>query len=818
MLNPMVYFKAVLLPAALVLMLAVQALAQTQLDYDTWAEQATSAESVIADEDATDTELEALRGDIAKWRERFLEASNVNTPRMDSVQAQIDALGPEPEEGAGESKDLADRRAALTEQLEELRAPVRRAEEAYSRADAIISEIDTTIRERQAEALLELGPSPINPALWPAAIESLLVSVKGLVVEVEENWASEEKRNEAKAQLPLVLFLLFLGLLLILRGRVWIGGAVKRLRKLTRKGTGVWSFLVSLGQIIVPMIGIIALALSVLATGMLGERGSLLLAEVPGWAMTILGVWWLGDQTFSRTDNVGSLPLDRSRRTEARIDVSILGVLLVAQDVIVKVAANEGYSVATAAVLKLPIIVLTGIALFRLGIILRQVGVAQELDNPDSTEAPFRIRMVRLLGQVAMVVAVVGPAMSAIGYVNAGEAMIYPTVQTFTLLGVLLVLQRFVFDLYALVTGRGDEDGDGLLPVLGGFVLTLASLPVLALIWGARVADLTELWAQFREGFAFGDTRIAPTDFLTFAVVFVIGYGATRLLQGGLRGSVLPKTKLDIGGQNAIVSGVGYLGIFLAALIAVTATGLDLSSLAIVAGALSVGIGFGLQNIVSNFVAGIILLIERPISEGDWIEVGGTHGTVRSISVRSTRVETFDRYDVIIPNADFVSGRVSNYTRGNALGRIIIPVGVAYGTDTRKVEEVLLRIARFHPLVMLNPAPYVLFKEFGADSMNFEIRAILSDINEGMGVRTEMNHQIVEAFAKEGFEIPFAQRDVWLRNPETLTQGKGAAQSEPEHVRDDDNKDQSAPVHNPIPRSEPDQASSGEDGDGDGDT
>lgn len=813
--NPLVFFKAALLPLMLVLMLAVQVFAQNPVDYDTWAKQATSAESVVEAESATDTELETLRAGIAKWREQFLAASNVSTPRIDTLQGQIDALGPKPEEGTEEPAELADRRSALNEQMEELRAPLRRAEEAYNRANAIISEIDTIIRERQAAALLELGPSPINPALWPAAIESLLASVNELIVEIEENWASDEKRSQAKAQLPLVLFLLALGLLLMLRGRVWIGGAVKRLRKLTRKGTGVWSFLVSLGQIIVPMVGIIALTLAIFATGMLGERGALLLSAVPGWAMTILGVWWLGDQTFSRMDDVGSLPLDRYRRTEARIDVGILGVLLVAQDVIVKVAAAEEYSIATIAVLKLPIIVLAGIVLFRLGLILRQVGVAQERDNPDTTEAAFRIRMVRLLGQVAMVLAVIGPVMSAIGYANAGEAMIFPTVQTFALLGVLLVLQRFVFDLYALITGRGDEDGDGLLPVLGAFVLTLASLPVLALIWGARVADLTELWARFREGFTFGDTRIAPTDFLTFAIVFVIGYAATRLLQGGLRGSVLPKTKLDIGGQNAIVSGVGYLGIFLAALIAVTATGLDLSSLAIVAGALSVGIGFGLQNIVSNFVSGIILLIERPISEGDWIEVGGTHGTVRSISVRSTRIETFDRYDVIIPNADFVSGRVSNYTRGNALGRIIVPVGVAYGTDTRKVEEVLLRIARFHPLVMLTPAPYVLFKGFGADSMDFEIRAILSDVNEIMGVKTEMNHQIVEAFAKEGFEIPFAQRDVWLRNPETLMQGKGAPQSEAEHVRDDDNKDQSDPVHNPIP-SEPNQASS--DGDGDGDT
>ena len=747
---------------------------QSTLDYEAWQATATRAEAALEAGRASNSALETLRADLAVWRDKFLAAQNTNKARITTLQSQLTALGPVPE--GGESEDIAARRADLMAQLTRLQAPVLAAEEAHTRATGLIAEIDRIFRERQAEELVSLGPSPLNPVHWTPSMEEVLGTFHDLWRETYANWNNEVRQAEFEQAAPVSAGLLLLGLILLLRGRRWFNTLGLRARKLSKRGGDVWGFLVSLGKVVTPFIGLMVIMQAIIQTGFIGLRGSTVLNYLPAWGLSILVIRWLADRLFPEGDGPAPVPVEPARRAEARGYATLLAILVVLSAAIDVLSSVGNFSPEAEAVIGFPVVCLTGVVLFRLGqFISAQISLTEEAETGGLT---YRNRIIRALHRLAQVVAVVGPLMWAVGYRNAADAIVYPTVLTFALLGFVAVLRKLVNDVYTLVTRNEDSTQEALWPVLIGFVLALAAMPVLALVWGVRVAELTELWTKFRVGFSIGDTRISPTDFMVFVLVFALGYMATRIIQGTMRSSILPKTRIDVGGQNAIVSGLGYVGIFLSALVAITSAGLDLSSIAIVAGALSVGIGFGLQNIVSNFVSGIILLIERPVSEGDWIEVGGKMGYVRNISVRSTRIETFDRTDVIVPNADLVSGTVTNYTRGNTIGRVIVPVGVAYGTDTARVDKILREIAEAHPMVLLNPLPSVYFTGFGADSLNFEIRAILRDINWSMAVKSEINHQIAKRFAEEKIEIPFAQRDIWLRNPEAL-RAQAATSTEP---------------------------------------
>ncbi|WP_235988428.1 mechanosensitive ion channel family protein [Pseudorhizobium endolithicum] len=290
----------------------------------------------------------------------------------------------------------------------------------------------------------------------------------------------------------------------------------------------------------------------------------------------------------------------------------------------------------------------------------------------------------------------------------------------------------------------------------------LTGIPLILLTWGFQVADIESWFYRFFTDITIGNITISLVGIVGGILLFGLGYLVTRWVQKWVDSNVMARSQVDVGVRNSVKTGIGYLGIGLAVIIGVSAAGINLSSLALVASALSVGIGFGLQNVVSNFVSGLILLVERPFKVGDHVVTGTTEGIVKRISVRATEIETFRKQSIIVPNSDLINSPVGNWTHRNKIQRSEIPVSVAYGSDPERVIAILLEIVDAVPEVLRNPEPHVDFVAFGASSLDFELRFHLADYSDGLRIRNGVRTDILRRFEREGIEIPYTRQDIMI--------------------------------------------------------
>ncbi len=308
--------------------------------------------------------------------------------------------------------------------------------------------------------------------------------------------------------------------------------------------------------------------------------------------------------------------------------------------------------------------------------------------------------------------------------------------------------------------------------------MTLNQFRVARPIFGGAKAVLTH-------PIAFGQISVTLGSILLFLVSVYVAFWIARTVRLILRDEVLPKMELPRGVDNSISSLSYYALVLIGLMVALAAAGFETSQFAIIFGALGVGIGFGLQNVVNNFVSGLILMFERPIQPGDVVEVSGTSGKVRAIGMRATTLTTFDGADVVVPNGTLLSEKLINWTLSDMNRRIDVDVGVAYGSDPRRVMALLSEVALGTPGIVPEPAPAIVFKGFGASSLDFGIRAWTNDFGDWVTIRTEMTARVYEALAKEGIEIPFPQQAVHLRSvaPGAGQQLAGATSAEKDAPR-----------------------------------
>lgn len=294
-------------------------------------------------------------------------------------------------------------------------------------------------------------------------------------------------------------------------------------------------------------------------------------------------------------------------------------------------------------------------------------------------------------------------------------------------------------------------------------------METLSRIWQSILNFLTSVGELFTTTlFKLGQSEISLGTVLYFLIAFILLSYLSKRLRNFVVNKVLTKAGFELGARNSIGMIVRFIFIFVGSIVIIQGAGIDLSSLSLLAGALGVGIGFGLQNITDNFISGIIILFEKPIKVGDRIEVGDVEGDVINISVRATTVLTNDNISIIVPNSEFISSRVINWSHNDRNIRFKLAVGVSYNEDPNLVRDILLKVANDNKHVLKKPEPYVFFDEFGDSSLNFTLAVWTSTYTDKPRIlKSELYFAIFEKFKESQIEIPFPQRDIHIKSEPT---------------------------------------------------
>jgi small-conductance mechanosensitive channel len=330
---------------------------------------------------------------------------------------------------------------------------------------------------------------------------------------------------------------------------------------------------------------------------------------------------------------------------------------------------------------------------------------------------------------------------------------------------------------------HGSEFGERLKWAFQVFVVNYSLLYLLE-VWGIY-DTVGQAWTDLLLfGFTLGGTFVSVQMVLLAGLVFYLSMVFSWLLSAFLDTNIFPDKGYDRGVRDAIKKLLHYALLLFGFLLAMSLAGVELKTFAFLAGALGIGIGFGLQDVVNNFVSGIILLFERPIKVGDLVVLDTEWGTVRKIGLRSTVIETLDQSEIIVPNSMLISEKVTNWTLSTKMARVVIPVGVAYGSDVSLVLSILSEVGNAHPDATQDPPPSPIFTRFGESSLDFELRVWIADISSRLRVTSELNQEIDRRFREAGVEIPFPQRDLHLRSVDPVVLARATTGTQVEGIED----------------------------------
>lgn len=735
------------------------------------------------DAEAIET-LAMLSEDASKARRDAEALEKELQPQLVRLDEQLAQLGT-PAEGTTEPPELAAQRRTITKQRDGLAASVAQAKTSAVRAQQLAADIDQQRAAQRTEELGQKVASPLSPALWSKVAERLPIDIARvaplakqgrdtLIAAVRANGWGTPLLGLAAAlvmMFPLRLWLRRLGRRFAASERAPDG-------RLRRSGLAMWLLLVGT---LLPGYAVVVFIASLNAIGAIAPRlqnvadgveqatfaaafiaalsACLLVPKRPSWRLLNL-------------DDTAALKLRKYAWGAAAL--AWLSTVLVAID-----QATRTSDVTTVA--------LDGvIALTYLGLIMAMLVTLARLHRRQTAEAEAKLEaqadgltvstpvrrsswlvLARVAGNIAVVAAIIA---TLLGYVNFAKFVNQQLIGGSIVVLAATLLFKFVDDLSTWMLNADSKVGQTILLSTGlsvsrleqaGVLLSamlrtlvvLVALLALAAPFG-NVGTIVERIASLSNGIEINkDLTLQPGRIVTGVLVLLVGMGLTQLLQRWLTDTYLPKTELDLGARNSISTIAGYVGIILVGLWALTAMGLNLKNLALLVSALSVGIGFGLQAIIQNFVSGLILLAERPVKIGDWVKLGDQEGDIRRINVRSTEIQVGDRSTLIVPNSELITKTIRNMTMGNNQGRIQIQFAVPPSTDVGNLRQALLDAYTAHTNVLKQPAPTVYIDSIAGGQITINSFAYVASPRQVYATRSDLFFSLLQILAERNIPL-----------------------------------------------------------------
>lgn len=720
----------------------------------------------------SDDELANLKIALEKLRTASAERSLKLLAPLGEVTQQLNSLGAAPAAGAKEDEGVAQSRADLTATRDKLQSLKAQLDVVTVGAEQASKSVSILQREQFFGRIFDRTRSILNPQLWYDLVTGFGVLFTGLGLLLRNWWTDVSQTAQPVGLLMIPVIVLACGVVFRLINRFfarWLTGyaAVGRpIDNMTRLWIVLRALLVTCAAIIILFFPI---RLSLEMSGYFSDATPrmIMLWEALRDTFSFTIFYYILARRIAAPGRPEIRIVDLDDRSAAQF--TFLAGLTAFAAAFAKQLSNVSggmflglnYTQGQSGLGALTLLILVSIILL---VLRNQPGL------PDEDKRRFYFGWAAKLVPLVWGLVFIGFAALLFGYLALADYIAHQIVRT-TMVVTLVFLVYHLLD--AMVQASFDPQshfgtflrritglGERAIERLGllfrttvDLILVIGGIPLLLLLWTLNWVDLRGLINTLALGITIGDVTILPATVAIMLMILVAGIVATKLFNSWLDHRILSDTRIKKGVQDSIITGSTYVGYFLAGVFALTAAGVDFSSLAIIAGALGLGIGLGLQSIINNFVSGVILLAERPIRVGDWVSLPEGEGIVRRINVRSTEIETFDSCSIILPNSALVTEPVKNWTHNDDMGRFSIDVVVDYDTDAEVMKKLLIETTRAHPKVLSHPAPTVLLTSFGKNGLEFVVRAFVADVLLGAQVSSDIRFTLLSRFREQGITI-----------------------------------------------------------------